>query len=84
MPDQPDPNKRVLSVRIAREFYRRLQIEAQRRQMGFNEYVRFLIYKETENISLTKEDYDVIERERVASVKRARTGGRSPKGRKNG
>lgn len=76
MADQPDINKRVLSVRISREFYKRLQVEAKRRGMGFNEYVRHLIYEATEHVGLTKEDYEAIERERERDVERARTKGR--------
>lgn len=79
MPDQPDINKRVLSVRISREFYRRLQLEAKRRRMGFNEYVRHIIYEATENVELKVEDYEIIERERRRHVERTSAKRRLPK-----
>jgi len=83
MPDQPDIiNKRVLSVRISREFYRRLQKAAAEKNMKFNEYIRFVIYEATENISLDEEDYEEIERERIADVKREAAKRRVPKNKK--
>lgn len=79
VPNQPDINNRVLSVRISREFYLRLQKEADARKMGFNEYVRWLIWKATESVNLTKQDYDQIEREKQQDSKRANAKRRFPK-----
>jgi hypothetical protein len=72
MSNQPDINKRVLSVRVSREFYRRLQKGAKQKQMGFNEYVRWLIYNATDHIPLNKADYAIIEVERNEDAKRTR------------
>jgi predicted DNA-binding ribbon-helix-helix protein len=81
MSNSPDPNKRVLSVRISREFYRRLQKEARERKMGFNEFIRHLIYEATEHVTLTKQDYEIIEQERQrhVNIKRSNSSGRVPK-----
>lgn len=79
VPNQPDINNRVLSCRISREFYRRLQKEAESHKMGFNEYVRWLIWKATESVPLTKEDYERIEREKQQDLKRPNSKGRLPK-----
>lgn len=65
MPDQPDPNNRVLSVRISRELYRKLQIGSKSfGDGGFNGYVRALLMSKTDHIALGKEDYDRILREK--------------------
>jgi uncharacterized protein (DUF1778 family) len=73
-------NKRQLSVRIGREWYRRLQRAAQEKKMGFNQFIRFLIYEATNHVTLTKEDFEIIERERNADLDRSRSKRRLPKG----
>lgn len=84
MPDQPDPNNRVLSVRISREFYRRLQKLAAERKMGFNEFVRWVIWKATGSVPLTKDDYERIEQEKLKDLERARAKRRLGKDRQDG
>lgn len=68
MPDQPDPNNRVLSVRISRELYAKLQLAAKAARMGFNEYIRALLLTKTDHIALTKEDYAQILAEKEAYI----------------
>ena len=80
MPNQPDIHNQVLSLRISREFYRRLQISARQHKMGFSEYVRHLIYEATERVQLSKEDYAKIQDDIERYVERksaARRGGKS-------
>lgn len=69
MPDQPDPDKRVLSVRVSRELYAKLQAAAKAAQMGFNEYIRALLLTRTDHVVLTKEDYDQILAEKEQYLK---------------
>jgi len=64
MPDQPDPSKRVLSARISRELYKKLQKAARASKEGFNDYVRMILVSKTDHIELTKADYDQILREK--------------------
>lgn len=79
MSDMPDVvNKRVLSVRVHRETYRKLQREAEERKMGFNEYIRHLINEATLHVDLTEQDYAIITQERNKDIKRARSKGRFP------
>jgi hypothetical protein len=79
MSDMPDVvNKRVLSVRVQRETYRKLQKEAAGRKMGFNEYIRHVINEATFHIDLNKDDYAIITAEREQDIKRARAKGRFP------
>ena len=80
MSNQPDITKRVLSLRVSREFYRRLQKGAILRGMGFNEYVRFLIYEATEHIQLSPADHIEIAAEIEADIARQRAAGRAVKG----
>jgi hypothetical protein len=83
MSDMPDiVNKRVLSVRVHRETYRKLQCEAKERKMGFNEYIRHIINEATLHVDLTPEDYAIITKEREQDIERARAKGRFPKSRK--
>jgi len=81
MPDQPDIiNKRVLSVRISRELYRKLQKDAVARKMQFNEFLRVLIINATDHVDLNNEDFEAIKIERDKDVERARAKRRLPKG----
>lgn len=48
--------------------------------MGFNQFIRFLIYEATNHVTLTKEDFEIIERERNADLDRSRSKRRLPKG----
>ena len=66
MPNQPDPNNRMLSVRISRELYAKLRLAAEAAQMGFNEYIRAILLTKTDHIALTKEDYEQIMAEKEA------------------
>lgn len=64
MPDQPDPAKRVLSARISRELYRKLQKSAKASHEQFNDHVRNIIVSKTDHVELTKSDYEQILREK--------------------
>lgn len=68
MPDQPDPSKRVLSARISRELYRKLQKGAKASGEKFNDYVRAMVMSKTDHIELTREDYDRILAEKEAYI----------------
>lgn len=60
MPNQPDPDNRVLSVRVSRELYRKLQKEAQRCRTPFNEFVRSALLAKTDHVALNRADYEKI------------------------
>lgn len=68
MPDQPDPDKRVLSVRVSRELYRKLQKDAKACRQPFNEYIRGILLVKTDHVALTKADYEQILKEREEHV----------------
>jgi len=68
VPNQPDINKRLLAVRVSREFYRRLQNAAKKRNVDFGDFLRWLIERETKDILLTKEDYEIIEQEKQSDL----------------
>lgn len=76
MPDQPDPSKRVLSARISRELYRKLQKGAKMSGEKFNDFVRMVIVSKTDHIELTKSDYDQILREKEEYIKNQKKKGR--------
>jgi hypothetical protein len=80
MPNQPDiVTKRVLSVRISRELYRKLQKAAGDRKMKFNQFIRLIIFEATECIFLNEKDYEQIGREIHEDLERARAKGRLSK-----
>jgi predicted transcriptional regulator len=64
MANQPDINNRMLSVRISRELYRKLQIQAKQMHRKFNVFVRIAIAAAVDGVTLTDEDYDQIKTER--------------------
>jgi hypothetical protein len=68
--NQPDLNKRVLSLRILREDYRKLQKEAKAKKMGFNEYIRHLINEAIYHVALDEHDYQIITSERKHDARR--------------
>jgi len=70
MSNQPDiRTNRVLSIRVSREVYRKLQKDAEMRKMQFSEYVRFLAIRATETITLELEDFEIIDQERKQALK---------------
>lgn len=79
MSNQPDIGKRMLSIRVSREFYRRLQKGAILRSMGFNEFVRYVIISAVEHIQLSPEDHIEIADEIKAEIARLRASGRRAK-----
>ena len=74
MANQPDINKRQITVRVSREYYRRVERLAAERKMNVIDYLRWLIWKETDRIPLTKEDYDIIEREKKQALRKRQSG----------
>ena len=70
MPNQPHPSKRVISARISRELFRKLQIDAKARKEGFVDYVRNILVSNVDHVELTEADYKQIVRERKEWVER--------------
>ena len=60
MPNQPDPDKIMLSVRVPRTIYEQLTKLAKSKKKSISEIVIDLISLEVSNISLTAEDYENI------------------------
>lgn len=60
MPNQPDPDKIMLSVRVPRTLYEQLRKLAKSKKKSISEIVIDLISLEVSNISLTAEDYENI------------------------
>lgn len=60
MPNQPDPDKTHLGIRIPRVLHARLKRLA--RQYGFSvtDLVLLILNRETKNVVLTSEDYEEI------------------------
>lgn len=60
MPNQPDPDKIMLSVRVPRTLYEQLRKLAKNKKKSISDIVIDLIATEVSNISLTAEDYENI------------------------
>ena len=60
MPNQPDPDKIMLSVRVPRTLYEQLSKLYKSKNKIISEIVIDLISLEVSNISLTAEDYENI------------------------
>jgi hypothetical protein len=84
MPNSPDINKRVLSIRVPIELYVALQRAARFHRMGFNEFLRHIFSEATVKIELTKEDYAKIEVYRHRAGERARSVVRLRKSKQSG
>ena len=70
----------MLSARIPRTDYRRLQVAAKTLVRGFNDHVRTIIWEATNKVPLTGEDYAQIQREQQRDIERATAKGRRTKG----
>lgn len=73
MPNQPDPDKAMLALRIPRALKARVVKAAKRHKMTMSEYVVWLLTRETHDIELTEHDYRKIAKE----VEEARKASRS-------
>lgn len=63
MPNQPDPNKRVLSCYISREYYAKARKFAEKKGLSLSQFISRLIEREVHNEKLEPEDYEQIARE---------------------
>lgn len=83
MPNQPSPDKEVLSFQVPRTLKRRLQILAKTRRETLSELIVSILTNATINITLTPEDYQIIARavqERSLRTSASRTQRQDPKG----
>jgi hypothetical protein len=60
MPNQPSPDKEVLSFQVPRTLKRRLQILAKSRKETLSQLIVSILTNATINITLTPEDYQAI------------------------
>lgn len=73
MPNAPDPDKTMLSVRMPRTLYERLRKLARKNKMSITDYVLQIITLETKNITLTAEDYERIAQQTREAERRLRS-----------
>jgi hypothetical protein len=69
MPNQPSPDKVVVSFRIPRTLKVRLEKAAATLKMNLSEFIEFVLFRETQNIELTPDDYRRIAQETDAAKK---------------
>jgi predicted DNA-binding protein len=79
MSKQPDMDNRVLSVRIPRPDYRRLQKLADQSGRGFNQFLRSILRDATDGVQLTAEDYNIIKKEMERDIEKELTKGKRVK-----
>ncbi len=72
MPNAPDPDKTMLSVRMPRTLYERLRKLARKNKMSITDYVLQIITLETKHITLTAEDYERIAHQTREAERRLR------------
>lgn len=70
MANQPDINKRILSIQVRRELYAKLSKLAKRFSLPLSVVCRRALETATEDVELTPEDYDQIKRD----IEQARKG----------
>jgi len=63
MPNSPDIQNRVLSIRVHRKLYCKIQREAERRGMDMSAFVRFVLMENTLNAELSASDVARIKKE---------------------
>lgn len=73
MPNAPDPDKTMLSVRMPRTLYERLRKLARKNKMSITDYVLQIITLETKHITLTAEDYERIAKQTREAERRLRS-----------
>lgn len=82
MPNQPNHDKAMLSIRIPRELKRACEIKAKTQKMSLTEWVAWTLSRETQDVELSPDDYrkiaDAVEASRqshLRSVHRPQSGG---------
>lgn len=70
MANQPDINKRILSVQVRRELYAKLTKLAAKYDLPLSVVCRKVLEEATEDVVLTEDDYEQIKRD----IARARKG----------
>lgn len=63
MPNVPDTNNRVLSLRVPRELYYRVRKEAKQRGMEMTAFVRYVLNEEVLDVELTADEIKQIANE---------------------
>lgn len=69
MPNKPSPHKCVLSIRVQRTLKRRLHNAARTRKMSITEYVEWILWRETQDVPLTSDDYTIIANETAKATR---------------
>lgn len=77
MPNQPDMDKRMLSVRLPRTDFRKLQKIAEESGKGFNKCVIGLLQDAAYEVPLTTEDYEIIKKEMEKDIEKLIRKGRT-------
>lgn len=63
MPNQPDKNKRILSIQIRRELYAQLSKLAKQYDLPLSVTCRKILEEAAEDVELTEEDYEKIRKD---------------------
>ena len=63
MPHSPNPSKRVLSARVPRELYAKIQKKARSRDEHMSDYVLATLTIATKNVELTPEEIEQIRKD---------------------
>lgn len=63
MPNQPNPEKRVMSFYISREVYYQAKRLAERHGLSLSSMIALILERECRSVELTPEDYESIARE---------------------
>lgn len=63
MPDQPDSNNKIISLRLPRELHRKVQKAAAQAKMDVSAYIRMVLAESTLDVQLTPEEIMQIAKE---------------------
>lgn len=70
MSDQPDPDKKLVGIRMPRETWKRLQILSQGAKKSANVVAADILTSATDHITLSPEDYEEIARDTRAAIEK--------------
>lgn len=70
MADKPDPDKKLVGIRMPRETWRKIQVLSEGTEKTPNSVAASLLTSAVEHVTLSPEDYEAIAKDTRAAIER--------------